>query len=68
MSKERPPKKLLKLKQVQGIVPLSRSSIYEKMARGEFPRPIKLGTRAVAWRSDEITAWIVARLQGQGGE
>ena len=40
---------------------LSRSSLYALIARGEFPRPLKLSARSVAFLSDEINAWIAER-------
>jgi len=33
---------------------LSRSAIYAKIADGDFPAPINLGARAVAWIYHEI--------------
>ncbi|MBL4874249.1 MAG: AlpA family phage regulatory protein [Rhodobacteraceae bacterium] len=42
---------------VEKITGLSRSLIYEMMAREEFPRPIRIGRRAVAWRESDIAEW-----------
>jgi prophage regulatory protein len=53
---------LSRLPQVKQRVGLSRSSIYAKIAVGEFPAPISLGGRAVAWLDSEITGWITDRL------
>ena len=39
-----------------------RTSIYEKIAEGTFPAPIKLGPRAVAWVSEEIEKWMDERV------
>lgn len=47
----------LRLKQVKALVGLSRSSIYERIRRGDFPRPVAIGTRAVAWTSSSIAEW-----------
>ena len=59
----------LRLPQVKQRTALSRSSIYAKIARGEFPPPISLGARAVAWLDDEITKWISDRVNAsRGGE
>jgi prophage regulatory protein len=41
---------------------LGRSSIYRKTADGEFPKPIKLGPRAVGWISDEVLQWIQIQI------
>jgi hypothetical protein len=32
-----------------------------------FPRPVLMGARAVAWREDEVRAWLESRPRG-GGE
>jgi prophage regulatory protein len=42
---------------------LSRSSIYAKAARGEFPRPVSLGARAVGWLSSDVEGWIADRVK-----
>ncbi len=39
----------------------SRSTIYEEMSKGNFPRPVKIGARAVGWLESEICEWIEAR-------
>ena len=41
---------------------LGHSSIYQKIADDEFPKPIKLGARAVGWISDEIEQWVQDRI------
>lgn len=46
---------------VQALTGLSRSTIYALMARGEFPKPVKLTARAVAWPEDVITQWLAER-------
>lgn len=46
---------------VQEITGLSRSAIYDLMARGEFPRPVKLTAKAVAWPESAIAKWLESR-------
>jgi prophage regulatory protein len=36
---------------------LGDSQIYELIAQGEFPRPVKLSAQAVGWFEDEIAQW-----------
>ena len=50
--------KILRRAQLEERLGLSRSAIYQMMADGEFPRPIKLGRRAVGWPENEIQAWL----------
>jgi prophage regulatory protein len=51
---------LLRRPDVETRTGLSRSTIYEWMKRGEFPQPVKLGVRIVAWRESDVTAWLEA--------
>jgi prophage regulatory protein len=41
---------------------LSRSSLYEQIAAGAFPPPVKLGARSVGWLESEVDGWIAARV------
>jgi prophage regulatory protein len=52
----------LRIKQVKAATGMSRSWIYEAIRRGEFPAPIQLGIRAVAWDSAAIANWQAARI------
>lgn len=54
---------LLRLRQVQEIVPYSTSSIYHMVAHGDFPAPIKLGPRASAWLESEVLDWVADRIE-----
>jgi prophage regulatory protein len=53
---------ILRLPQVKARTGLSRSSVYLKVSRGEFPRPVALGARSVGWVADEIDAWLAERI------
>ena len=57
-------RRFLRLRDVLARVPLSRSRLYELAAANppRFPKPIKLSDRASAWNSDEIEAWLDARI------
>jgi len=54
--------RMLRRKQVEYIVGLSRSSIYDMVATGRFPKPIPIGKRAVAWPESQVRAWLTASL------
>lgn len=41
---------------------LSKSSIYAMMQKGEFPRSVTIGSRAVAWVEAEIQKWIEEKI------
>jgi prophage regulatory protein len=53
--------KLIRRPEVESRTGLSRSTIYDWMKRGDFPLPVKLGTRLVAWRESDVTAWMESR-------
>ncbi|MCK0102352.1 AlpA family transcriptional regulator [Pseudohalocynthiibacter sp. F2068] len=46
---------------VEAATGLSRSTIYDMMNKGEFPRPIRIGRRAVAWSETSINDWLSNR-------
>ncbi|MGK7650877.1 helix-turn-helix transcriptional regulator [Roseovarius sp. B08] len=50
--------KILRCREVQHAIGLSRSTIYRMIERGDFPRPQKLGLRAIGWRESAIEGWI----------
>jgi prophage regulatory protein len=52
---------IMRRKQVLEFTGLSRSTLYNYIARGFFPAPVKLGPRAVGWRRSEIDAWLASR-------
>ena len=49
---------ILRLPQVKTQTGLSRSSLYQRIAEGTFPRQISLGGRAVGWLESDIENWI----------
>ena len=51
---------LLRIAEVGRRCGLSRTTIYDRLTAGTFPKPVKLSERNVRWRSDEIAAWIEA--------
>jgi len=57
---------ILRRKQVEARTGLSRSTIYERIARGEFPRPVKIGARAVGWTSESIDSFIAECIRRTG--
>lgn len=60
--------KLIRIKDVMDRTGLARSTIYKYISEGKFPKPIKLGSRAVAWVETEIDGWIQASIEGRDEE
>jgi len=55
--------RMLRRPEVEARTGLSRSSLYAMMSRGTFPRPKRIGQRAVAWSEDEIENWLATRTE-----
>jgi prophage regulatory protein len=56
---------ILRLPAVKVITGLSRSTLYVRIAEGEFPRPVSLGGRAVGWPANEVASINAARVSGR---
>ena len=54
---------ILRRPQVEARTGLSRSTLYQYIQDGLFPRPVSLGARAVGWLESDVTAWIAARAK-----
>lgn len=52
-----------RIKGVNVLTGLSRSTIYRLIQEGKFPAPIKIGERASGWKQSTIEAWIDNRAQ-----
>lgn len=59
---------LWRLPTVTSTTTLSEPTIYRLMKQGLFPKPIKIGHRAVAWKSTEVEAFINTRERSNVGD
>ena len=50
--------RLLTIREVCAIAGVSRSSIYTGINEGHFPRPVRLGRKAIRWRASDIEKWL----------
>ena len=51
----------LRLRQIigpTGLIPISKSTWWQGIREGRYPRPVKLGPRISAWRAEDIKALI----------
>ena len=53
--------RLLTLRDVTAMTALSRSAVYALMAESRFPKPIRVGSRAVRWVEQEVLDYIASR-------
>lgn len=65
------PLQLVNKKELTRVLGRCYSSLRRDILRGEFPAPIKIGPRDIAWRYAEIEQWIesrqIANLPGPEG-
>ena len=40
------------------VIPSSRAAFLEDVKAGRFPQPVRLGVRRIAWRVEDIRAYI----------
>ena len=62
-TKPTPAPRLIRWAEVQQITGLCRSHVHAMAARGDFPKPVKLGTRASAWIEAEVLQWLHQRIE-----
>jgi len=55
------PFQLYRLPQVSRLMAVHPRTIWRWMDSEGFPRPFKIGPAAVAWRADELAAWVSSR-------
>ena len=56
--------RLLTLREVTAMTALSRSSVYALMAESRFPKPLRVGSRAVRWVEQEVLDFIASLPRG----
>lgn len=52
---------ILRFKDLQRCLRLSRGAIRARIAANDFPKPLVLGSRAVGWHASDIEAWLASR-------
>ena len=60
------PQRLIRLPEVIRQTGLARSSIYDGIRTGAFPKPVPLCGRNVAWVELEVGRWIAGRIEARG--
>ncbi len=53
--------RLITIEQVMVMTGLGKSHIYDLVARQLFPRPVRVGLRAVRWWEHEVIGWMRSR-------
>jgi prophage regulatory protein len=50
--------RILRLNKVLDRTGLSRSTLYRKIERRTFPKPVRISERCVGWREGDIEGWL----------
>ena len=50
--------RLIRLPELQTLIPLSRTVIWRGVSAGTLPKPIRLSKNVNAWRLDEVISYI----------
>jgi prophage regulatory protein len=48
------PSRLIRLKEVLRLIPISRSTWWDGVRSGRYPAPVKLGPRLTCWRLHDV--------------
>jgi len=59
--------KIIRLPAVKELTGLSRSTIYLRISKKEFPSSISLGGRAVGWIEEDVNQWLTQRIEASRG-
>lgn len=52
------PSPVLKLAELQAYIRIGKTKIYELIAEGSFPKPLKIGGKSSRWLRPEIDQWL----------
>lgn len=55
------PHQIYRIREVAKITGLGRSTIYAYVGAGNFPKPRRLGVRAVGWLAEDVFQWLAER-------
>jgi len=64
-TRDKRPSDLIRIKEVISMTGLSKSSIYTYKNKGEFPNPIQLSSRSVAWVRVDVEQWILDKINNR---
>lgn len=57
-----PPGALWRLPRVEEATGLKKSTIYDLMRSGKFPKSVRLSSRMVAWSETAVLHWVQERI------
>jgi prophage regulatory protein len=60
--------RLMRIPEVLEVTGLSRATVYKLVAQGDFPKKVKISTRAVGFRASDIQAFVENCSANGGGD
>lgn len=57
-----PRDRLVRLPLVEEMTGCKKSTLYGLMKQGQFPKPVPLGGRMVAWSENAVLSWVQDRI------
>jgi prophage regulatory protein len=61
--KPAPSSPFVRLPELLKMVPVTKSTIYNWIRIGEFPKQRKIGHRASAWNRSEVQKWVAEKME-----
>ncbi|CAM4182847.1 helix-turn-helix transcriptional regulator [Vibrio neonatus] len=62
MNQQATQQRLVRMPEVLRITGLSKSSVYDRMNRGLFPKSVSLGGRSIAFVESEVNQWVNSQI------
>ncbi len=59
-------KHLLSKRAVLRQIPISNATMWRTIAAGDFPKPVRIAKRRVAWVESEVADWLAERMEERG--
>ena len=57
---------LLTIKDLEATFPFKKGWVYNSIAKGNFPKPIKLSNRKSVWHQKDILNWLERKRKNRG--
>ena len=52
--------RVMKVRDVMDALGVSRVTLWRLVKAGKFPQPIRIGSRILRWRVEDVEAWLTA--------
>jgi len=60
-----PPPVFYRASDLKKMLGISNTWLWGQVKNGGFPKPVRLSARRVAWRVEDIDAWVAERVAGR---